>query len=90
MLFGCLGHLEDFVASEQWVGPEFDVCKLMLYGGVESLKCEWWFVFILEYCVIISSEIWHNTTIFYSINSNNYIMDTKKLLGEIGKKFRKK
>ena len=45
----------------------------------------------MSYCVIISSASLRNTTTFNSINSNNYIMDTTKLFGKIGKRdFRKK
>ena len=40
---------------------------------------------ILPYCVIILSATWCNTTTFYSINRNNYIMGTTKLLGKVGK-----
>jgi len=41
---------------------------------------------ILSYWLIVSNTSRCNTIIFYSINSNNYIIDTTKLLVEIGKK----
>jgi len=43
----------------------------------------------MPYCVIISRASWCNTTTFYSINTNNYIIDTTKLFGKEGKFFSK-
>uniref|UniRef100_A0A7C9A334 Uncharacterized protein n=1 Tax=Opuntia streptacantha TaxID=393608 RepID=A0A7C9A334_OPUST len=47
------------------------------------------YVVLSSYWLIVSNTIWCNTTIFYSINNNNYIMDTTKLLVKIGKKLEK-
>ena len=37
-----------------------------------------------------SSATWSNMTTFYSLNKNNYIMDTIKLLGKVGKRILEK
>jgi len=44
---------------------------------------------ISSYWLIVSNTSWDNMATFNSINNNNYIMDTTKLLVKIGKKFRK-
>ena len=44
---------------------------------------------ILAYCVITSSASWHDRAKFNSINSNNYIIDTKINWPKLKEKFRK-
>ena len=44
---------------------------------------------VSSYWLIVSNTNWCNTTTFYRINNNNYIIDITKLLVKIRKKFRK-
>jgi len=45
---------------------------------------------VLPYLLTVSNTSWWNTIKFYSINNNNYTINTTKLLVKIGKRFLKK